>query len=324
MTMGVSPIRNSNSLPIDFSSLSAKSGGYNGLGSGGNSTIDPSTLLFGNQGQTQVNFAPPNSTDSSTSGVNAASGNTASGLVEQIMSLLKQLMQMLMQNNNASGNPQADSSTPGVGSGNSVGGGDTGSSLASGDGGDETSGVGNGGLGDAGSTPTTSAADGVPSDTSLTGSGGLHLPQQLEQYRGDIMDAAKATGVPPSVIAGQIWAESRGQLNAATTNVNGKADAGLMQVNADTFKSLQQQNPGLLGNDVNDSHTNIMAGALYLRDQNKEFGDMGAALRAYNSGPDKVNKADLSDTGGVGGSSYPADVLNFAKIIESGQGNLPA
>ncbi|KPC02748.1 Type III helper protein HopP1 [Pseudomonas syringae pv. maculicola] len=51
---------------------------------------------------------------------------------------------------------------------------------------------------------------------------------------------------------------------------------------------------------------------------------MGAALRAYNSGPDKVNKADLSDTGGVGGSSYPADVLNFAKIIESGQGNLPA
>lgn len=323
-TMGVSPIRNSNSLPIDFSSLSAKSGGHNGLGSGDNSTIDPSTLLFGNQGQTQVNFAPPNSTDSSTSGVNAASGNTASGLVEQIMSLLKQLMQMLMQNNNASGNPQTDSSTPGVGSGNSVGSGGTGSSLAGSDGGDETSGVGNGGLGDAGSTPTTSAADGVPSDTSLTGSGGLHLPQQLEQYRGDIMDAAKATGVPPSVIAGQIWAESRGQLNAATTNVNGKADAGLMQVNADTFKSLQQQNPGLLGNDVNDSHTNIMAGALYLRDQNKEFGDMGAALRAYNSGPDKVNKADLSDTGGVGGSSYPADVLNFAKIIESGQGNLPA
>jgi soluble lytic murein transglycosylase-like protein len=97
-----------------------------------------------------------------------------------------------------------------------------------------------------------------------------------------------------------------------------------MQVNADTFKSLQQENPGLLSGDVNDSHTNIMAGALYLRDQNKQFGDMGAALRAYNSGPDKVNQADLSDTGGIGGASYPSDVLNFAKIIESGQGNLPA
>ncbi len=322
MTMSVTPIRNSNSLPLDFSSLSGKNGQPNGLGEGGHSTIDPSTLLFGNQGQTQVNFAPPDSADSSTSGVGAASGNSASGLVEEIMSLLKQLMQMLTQNKDASGNAQTDPSTQSAGGSDNPGGGG-GGSVGSG-GGDPASYAGNGGLGDAGSTPTTSAADGASSDTSLSGSGGLHLPQQLEKYRGDIMDAAKATGVPPSVIAGQIWAESRGQLNAATTNVNGKADAGLMQVNADTFKSLQQQNPGLLGNDVNDPHTNIMAGALYLRDQNKEFGDMGAALRAYNSGPDKVNKADLSDTGGVGGSSYPADVLNFAKIIESGQGNLPA
>ncbi|KPY82376.1 lytic transglycosylase domain-containing protein [Pseudomonas syringae group genomosp. 7] len=317
MTMGITPVGNSNSVPLDFSSLSAKSGEYNGLGSGGNSTIDPSTLLFANQGQTQVNFAPPNSTDSSSSDVNAASGTSASGLVEQIMSLLQQLMQMLAQNKNVSSNPQNDPSPQGGGAGNSVAGSGTG---------DDGAGIGSGegGLGGEGSTSNASALDGVPPDTSLRGSGGLHLPQQLEQYRGDIMDAANATGMPPSVIAGQIWAESRGQLNAATTNVNGKADAGLMQVNADTFKSLQQQNPGLLGNDVNDSHTNIMAGSLYLRDQNKAFGDIGAALRAYNSGPDKVNKADLSDTGGVGGSSYPADVLNFAKIIESGQGNLPS
>ncbi|WP_024644504.1 lytic transglycosylase domain-containing protein [Pseudomonas syringae] len=279
-------------------------------------------MLFASQGQTPVNFAPPDSADSSTRGVGAASGNSASGLVEQIMSLLKELMQMLTQNKDASGNAQTDPSMKGAGGSDSPGGGGGGSVESGGS--DPASYAGKGGLGDAGSTPTTSAADGASSDTSLSGSGGLHLPQQLEQYRGDIMDAAKATGVPPSVIAGQIWAESRGQLNAATTNVNGKADAGLMQVNADTFKSLQQQNPGLLGNDVNDPHTNIMAGALYLREQNKEFGDMGAALRAYNSGPDKVNKADLSDTGGVGGSSYPSDVLSFAKIIESGQGNLPA
>jgi hypothetical protein len=328
MNMSVSPIRPQQGIqasPTDFSSLSGKGGQQNGLAGGGNS-IDPSSLLFANQSQSQVNFAPPNSTENTTSGATGAQGNDPSSMIQQIMSLLQQLMQMLTQSNgdpasNKANNLAAQGSGGGGGGGVQGSGGGGGGEAASGaTGGD---GVGNG----AGAGAAEGASQGVndvASDTSLTGSGDLHLPQQLEQYRGDIMDAAKATGMPPSVIAGQIWAESRGKLDAASTNVNGKADAGLMQVNADTFKSLQQENPGLLSGDVNDSHTNIMAGALYLRDQNKQFGDMGAALRAYNSGPDKVNQADLSDTGGVGGASYPSDVLNFAKIIESGQGNLPA
>jgi soluble lytic murein transglycosylase-like protein len=150
------------------------------------------------------------------------------------------------------------------------------------------------------------------------------LPKQLEPYRADIMDASKATGVPPSILAGQIWAESRGQLGQDTTNVNGKTDAGLMQVNADTFAGLKKENPELLGNaDVNNAHDNIMAGALYMRDQHKAFGDWGSALRAYNSGPDKVS-SNLSDAGGVGDPKYVDNVMNFAKIIESGQGQLPA
>jgi len=159
----------------------------------------------------------------------------------------------------------------------------------------------------------------------LRGSGDLHLPQQLEPYRNDIMDASKATGVPPSILAGQIWAESRGQLGQDTTNVNGKTDAGVMQVNADTFAALKRDNPKELGNaDVNNAHDNIMAGALYMRDQKKAFGDWDSALRAYNSGPDKVNKGNLGDAGGIGDPKYVENVMNFAKIIESGQGQLPA
>lgn len=172
----------------------------------------------------------------------------------------------------------------------------------------------------------SSPASGVSANTTLGGGDGLHLPPQLEPYRADIEDAAKATGMPAKVIAAQIWAESRGNLGADTTNVNGKTDAGLMQVNADTFAGLKKENPGLLGNaDVNNPHDNIMAGALYLRDQSKAFGgDIGAGLRAYNSGPDKVNRNNLADTGGVGDPNYTANVLKFAEIIGSGKGQLPA
>lgn len=107
--------------------------------------------------------------------------------------------------------------------------------------------------------------------------------------------------------------------------VNGKTDAGLMQVNADTFAQLKKENPALLGNaDISNPRDNIMAGALYLRDQTQAFGgDIGAGLRAYNSGPDKVNRNDLADTGGVGDPGYPANVLKFAEIIASGKGQLP-
>ncbi|MFH7617844.1 lytic transglycosylase domain-containing protein, partial [Pseudomonas syringae pv. tagetis] len=71
-------------------------------------------------------FAPPNSTDSTSSDVNAASGTSASGMVEQIMSLLQQLMQMLAKNKNVSSNPQNDPSAQGGGAGNSVAGSGTG------------------------------------------------------------------------------------------------------------------------------------------------------------------------------------------------------
>ncbi|WP_166650924.1 lytic transglycosylase domain-containing protein [Pseudomonas sp. LP_7_YM] len=293
-------------------------------------------MLFANSTQSQVNFAPPNSQDSQTDASNPLSGNDSqntqnqSGVAQQIMSLLMQLMQMLMQNNpNQSNSNSSQPATNNLAT-QGGGGGGVGSSGGAGEGSVDSAGSGGDAVasadGESGmSTPTSDTASGVSGDTSLSGSGDLHLPQQLEPYRADIMDASKATGVSPSVLAGQIWAESRGKLGDDTTNVNGKTDAGLMQVNADTFAGLKKDNPDLLGNaDVNNAHDNIMAGALYMRDQQKEFGDVGSALRAYNSGPDKVDKSDLSNAGGIGDPDYVKNVMNFAKIIESGQGELPA
>lgn len=314
MSIGVSslrPLQDPNAMPTDYSSLSGKHGQQSGLsGGGGQRSIDPSTLLFASPTQSQVNFAPPNSQDSQASAISSLAGNNSqTGMVQQIMSLLMELLQMLTQNNSNQPNAQNLAAQGGGGNGGGGSGG--------------VDGAGGGGGSGAVGAPSSHAASAVRGDTSLSGSGDLHLPKQLEPYRADIMDASKATGVPPSILAGQIWAESRGQLGQDTTNVNGKTDAGLMQVNADTFAGLKKQNPELLGNaDVNNAHDNIMAGALYMRDQQKAFGDWGAALRAYNSGPDKVS-SNLSDAGGVGDPQYVDNVMNFAKIIESGQGQLP-
>lgn len=334
MSIGISqnqPLSNP-AAHADFSSLSGKPGQSNSLGGGGGAgqALDASSILFAHAGQSQVNFGSPGNQDSKTDAANPlASGADQNGIAQQLMALLLQLMQMLMQNNpNQTGNPAAQNNAVtggggGGGGGATEGAGGGGGAAQGAGGGAEGAGAGTGAAQAAASPAASTGA--VSSDTSLSGSGDLHLPPQLEDYRKDIMEASSATGVPPSILAGQIWAESRGQLGQDTTNVNGKTDAGVMQVNADTFAALKRDNPKELGNaDVNNAHDNIMAGALYMRDQKKEFGDWDSALRAYNSGPDKVNKGNLADAGGIGDPKYVENVMNFAKIIESGQGQLPA
>ncbi|MDN4628380.1 lytic transglycosylase domain-containing protein [Erwinia sp. DT-104] len=179
------------------------------------------------------------------------------------------------------------------------------------------------------SAAQTSATSGSSPALSL-GSSDLHLPDSLKPFEADIQDAAQATGVPANVLAAQIWQESRGNLGAATVNGgNGLQDAGLMQVNSNTFADLQSKNPDLLGANASpdNAHDNIMAGALYMKEQLGAFdGSMGAALRAYNSGPNNVNTADLSDISktGTGDATYVDKVMDFANTIATGKGTLPA
>ncbi|CAE1150097.1 transglycosylase SLT domain-containing protein [Serratia rhizosphaerae] len=235
----------------------------------------------------------------------AISGTLMQMLFSQLMPQFMQLAQQLLSNgqNGGSQTPQqqGSASTPGV----------TPQSTP------ET----------ASSQPTTGATE---NSTPAAGSGSLHLPDALKPYEADIQNAADKTGVPAEVLAAQIWQESRGNLGASTVNGgNGLQDSGLMQVNSNTFADLQSKNPGLLGPDAdpNSTRDNIMAGALYMKEQLNAFdGNMGAALRAYNSGPNNVNLNDLSDISktGTGDATYVDKVLNFANIIKTGQGELPA
>nr|WP_123359276.1 transglycosylase SLT domain-containing protein [Pseudomonas frederiksbergensis] len=315
MNLSISPIRTAVQDPANGHNPSSQAFGKhaghgNAFGGEHQNLASSGQGIFAHRAQQQVNFGPPQELNGKPGahGPQAAAGQ--SDMLEQLLEVIqKAVMQWLQSLLKSKEDEGGESSSP-VGAKN----------LA-------TQG-GSSGAGEAGGpheANATTSTQGVAPETGLSGSGELHLPPQLEPYRADILDAAKQTGMPANVIAGQIWAESRGKLGEDTTNVNGKKDAGLMQVNADTFAALKKENPGLLGNaDVNNPHDNIMAGALYLRDQSKAFdGNMGAALRAYNSGPDKVNLNNLADAGGVGGSSYPADVLKFAEIIGSGKGQLP-
>ncbi|SFN42711.1 Transglycosylase SLT domain-containing protein [Candidatus Pantoea varia] len=176
----------------------------------------------------------------------------------------------------------------------------------------------------AGQTPTSG---GVPL---IKGESGLHLPGPLLDHEQAILRAAKETNQAPEVLAGQIWQESRGKTEATTVNGgNGLSDSGLMQVNSNTFADLQSRYPHLLGPDASPSspEDSIMAGALYLKEQRETFGgDLGAGLRGYNSGPGNVNVNDLTDISktGTGDPTYVGKVLNFADIISSGKGALPA
>jgi len=335
-----SPVQDlANSQPLGLSALNSKGGKHQSSLTGDSSLNEKGSSqlsdLFSNLASSQVNFGPENAKSSQedlSTPSNKSSGNSGADgqqdildqLMKVIQSAVMQWLQNLMQ-------PKDDSSG-GTANSNKLAA--TGGGSGGGTGGAEGAGAASGNQSNAPVPEDTGSAispaqnlAATPSDSSVSNGGGdLNLPPALEPYRADIQDAAKATGMKPETIAGMIWAESRGKLDAGTTNVNGKADSGLMQVNADTFAGLKAANPEQLGNaNVNDAHDNIMAGALYLRDQMKAFGgDEGAALRAYNSGPDKVNTSNLADTGGVGGASYPSDVLNFANIIKSGQGQLPA
>lgn len=159
---------------------------------------------------------------------------------------------------------------------------------------------------------------------------GLHLPYELNEFRSEIKDAASASGIPASILAAQIWQESRGNIRAVTRNSgNGLSDAGLMQINRATFDDIKRKYPNYLERnaDPSDPGDNIMAGALNMRDLKRQFnGNIRAALRAYNSGPLNVNLDDLSDISryGTGDSTYVKKVMRFADIISTGEGRLPA
>lgn len=168
-----------------------------------------------------------------------------------------------------------------------------------------------------GPAPGQAPAEGAPDD------GGV--PQALSSLEPGISAASKATGVPKDLLSAVIWDESRGKAGATSTNPgNGKTDGGLMQINPDTFSSLQAKHPELKGKPLSDPDTNILAGAALLADEKGKFGSWDLALRAYNSGEGSVNPGDANiTTTGLGDADYVRKVNQNKAAIDSGS-PLPA
>lgn len=322
--------------PLDLSGLSEKNASLNSgafTPSGGMTSID-----FGQNGSSGTDLSALFNQDGGTTqeALNNEIAQTLTQLISALLTSLMPLLQQLVgqQNGQQSGQPTSGGGGSGGmpqnlfadgGAAPGAGGvaGQTPSAPISG------APVGDmGNVGGQNGAPTGTAASGQ----SVTGTGGsgLHLPAALKPYEGAIQNAAAKTGVPGEVLAAQIWQESRGNLGAATVNGgNGLQDSGLMQVNSNTFADLQRKNPDLLAANANPNNPqdNIMAGALYMKEQLGAFnGNMGAALRAYNSGPLNVNVNNLNDISktGTGDATYVDKVMNFSSIISSGQGQLPA
>ncbi|HEV2386748.1 MAG TPA: lytic transglycosylase domain-containing protein [Candidatus Acidoferrales bacterium] len=93
-----------------------------------------------------------------------------------------------------------------------------------------------------------------------------------------IADAAMETGLDGRLLAGVIHAESNFQPRA----VSPKGALGLMQLMPATARRLAVRDPF-------DPGENVRAGASYLKQLLRQFGDLNLALAAYNAGPERVS-----------------------------------
>ncbi|AJW97754.1 lytic transglycosylase domain-containing protein [Burkholderia gladioli pv. gladioli] len=159
--------------------------------------------------------------------------------------------------------------------------------------------TGSGAPADSTGAPATAGASSVQATPDA--SGGDMTPQEVaSKYKDEIMSASQSTGVPPGIIAGQIWQESKGIANTP--------GGGLMQLGPNEFQQYG-------GGDISNPADNIRAGANYMKDLANQFGgNMGAALRAYNSGPNGVDLSNLNATpAGTGDPTYVQKVMQAAQ-----------
>ena len=167
-------------------------------------------------------------------------------------------------------------------------------------------------------SPTGNLPANARLDTTLNG----RIPGWCESLRGMINTASEKTGVPADLIAAVIYQESGGNINVdATGNPNGGSDSGLMQVNQYTANELQRKFPERFCG-IGGSAKNIMLDDSYLRQMFDTMADhnWGITLRAYNSGPNGVDKNNLrARPAGTGDSTYVDKVFRFWTDISTGK-----
>ena len=138
------------------------------------------------------------------------------------------------------------------------------------------------------------------------------VPPELDEWAPHILQASHASGIAPEILSAVMWAESRGRA--------GEPGGGLMQITPQEFEAQKAQHPELVRGGIDDPASNIMAAALVLKDLVAEYGDIGVALRVYNSGPEGLDPGNLDATpAGTGDPAYVRNVEGFAQAIDAGQ-----
>ena len=148
-------------------------------------------------------------------------------------------------------------------------------------------------------------------------------PSPINQLRRCIDPAAKETDVPADLIGAVIYQESGGNIDVnSTTNPGGMGiDSGLMQVNEHVAEELEKKYPGRFRS-LSGEEKQTMLGASYLKEMYETVADRDwpTVLRAYNSGPNGINKNNLRDLPArTGDSTYVDKVLHFWSDISQGR-----
>jgi soluble lytic murein transglycosylase-like protein len=112
--------------------------------------------------------------------------------------------------------------------------------------------------------------------------------------------AARRTGLPLSLLVAIAYEESR--MNPRARSRAGAR--GLLQLMPATARSLRLRG--------DDPASNVLAGALYLRQLLDRFGSVELALAAYNAGPTAVERA---------GSAPTLATLRYVKNVEARAGS---
>jgi soluble lytic murein transglycosylase-like protein len=124
--------------------------------------------------------------------------------------------------------------------------------------------------------PATGDASGPPTAKGRPSSR-CALPGSL---RNDFVAATRATKLPLGLLAAVAHVESRFSVSAESPT----GAIGVMQLMPATADSLHL--------DALEPSSNVLGGALYLRQLLSRYGDLGLALAAYNAGPTAVDRAE--------------------------------
>ncbi|WP_298193130.1 lytic transglycosylase domain-containing protein [Novosphingobium sp.] len=122
-------------------------------------------------------------------------------------------------------------------------------------------------------------------------------------YSGHVTEAAQRFGIPEA----WIWAVMRVESNGDPRAISRVGALGLMQLMPATWATMTMRYG--LGDNAWDARANILGGAAYLREMVDRYGDLSAALAAYNAGPGRV------DDWRTRGRALPAETIAYVAKI---------